>query len=698
MIPDGGAGVPVGTRAARAAREAVPLAVAALAAFRGAGLPMTSDIAFHLIRAGNSLLRGSLDGWSLPPGGVHAPLLGSLAVAFAALFTGDPEGKILVSGCAVLALTAWWLVRTLMRERDITAALLAAAFLLLPSGLAASFNHRPDAALGGLLLAVAWNRARRGEAAPLALAPAWLAVLTTPWALPAALGLHFAPGLRRRRSVVAFLPVAAVAGVVVVLSASLVPGRHLEILRGIFGEVRPGAAGLRSSVAALRLVWGGGLLLAPLALAFAKTETRLPARFLGPFAGALAAAFLLGGPGAFLGATAVFAPAAALVFALVASRFPDRPGAERRPLAVALLLPLLVMLLGGGTTAQRQLELRASAVRDAQLGTLFWEQKDLPGSIAAERTGALAAMSGRIVHVLRRDGSLPQPLPRWFVFAEGLLPTTPRERTQFDEPGFLAAYAPREVRRGESNLIADVVWTLREPPSERPPAGYPPALRRAWEARAAGDTARCAARLEEAVRLEPSDLGLARESLGLLREHEGDADASAALLEEARRRDPVAILARAHLADRAISRGEIPRADSLLTEAFRVQRDSGPLRGVRVRLFAAAGYPAEAERESAAAIFADPTEGRLLVNHGILLWRRGATGEARELWTRAVHLDPAQRRYLGRFEAAADTLSPPPLQPIFSAVDFHPPSPAGAHPDTTAAPPPDPATGSRGMR
>ncbi|MBZ0267746.1 hypothetical protein K8I85_06290, partial [bacterium] len=42
---------------------------------RGSASPMTSDAGFHLLRAGNVLLTGSLDAYRVAPGGEHAPLL-----------------------------------------------------------------------------------------------------------------------------------------------------------------------------------------------------------------------------------------------------------------------------------------------------------------------------------------------------------------------------------------------------------------------------------------------------------------------------------------------------------------------------------------------------------------------------------------------------------------------------------------------
>jgi tetratricopeptide (TPR) repeat protein len=338
---------------------------------------------------------------------------------------------------------------------------------------------------------------------------------------------------------------------------------------------------------------------------------------------------------------------------------------------LAFLAPLLVMLITSPADRRHRARLRAAAVRDAQIGAFLWEAEEVPGTVVAERTGAIAAMSGRPVEPLRGDGALPSPAPRWVALSGGLLPATDAERALFDDPGFLQQFAPLPLKRGRAHDVDDAVWTRREPPADRAGPDYARALRAAWEARAAGDTA-AASLLEEAVAHEPAGCGLARESLGLAREEAGDVAGSAALLEEARRRDPACAAARAHLADRALSVGDVARADSLVSEAFRFQRRSGELRGVRARLFALAGYPEDAEREAATAILECPRNARLIVNHGILLWRRGAHEEAREMWRRAVRADPDQLRYLGDFEDAPGDAPAPPLRPITTDVGFRP--------------------------
>lgn len=657
---------------------AFPAAAFALGVTRGSGLPMTSDTAFHLVRAGNSFLRGSLDGWSLPPGGTHAPWLGAFVTAFGALFADDPEGKILVSGCALLGAAAALLARVLASLENALVAVLGIALLLLPPGLASSFNHRPDAALGGVLLLLAASHALRDEPAHRALWPAWIAALATPWAIPAALTLQVVPGLRGRRDPLAFAPVLTVVAATAALSWSLPAGAHGQFLVGLFGEVGAPGAAFGERVETIRIAWGGGLLLLPLLLSIGPRETRLPARVMLPWAASAACVFLFGTAGAFRGATAALAPTACLGLALVAARVPDPAqagGAFRRPIVLALLLPLLAALLTTRDDRALRDRVRGDAVRDAQLGAILWADLKEPGDIAAERTGALAAISGRVAHGLRDDGSLPVPLPRYIVLAGGKLPMSDRERALFESPGFLAAYAPCELRRGRASEFADAIWVRRTPPAAQVDPDYARTLSRAWAAQASGDSA-AIEYFRDAVTIEPTGLGLAREGLGIELERRHEEPAAETAFEEARARDAACVLARGHLADRALTRHQIPHADSLINEAFRFQRQLAELRGTRARLFAIAGYPAEAEKESAVAVRANPRDARLLVNHGILLWRRGATDEAREVWSRALRADPQQVRYLGKFEAAPASAPAPPLIPLFSDVGFAPVRPS----------------------
>jgi tetratricopeptide (TPR) repeat protein len=359
---------------------------------------------------------------------------------------------------------------------------------------------------------------------------------------------------------------------------------------------------------------------------------------------------------------------------------------------LALLIPTLVVLLGSGDHRTLRAELRGSAVRDAQLGAILWSDLKEPGAVAAEETGALAALSSRTAYPLRRDGTLPSDMPRYVVLSGGEIPSTDREQALFDSATFLASYAPCELRRGRANEIRDAVWVRRAPPASSATPAYARALRAAWTAQRAGDDSTTLARFAEAAALEPPGLGLAHEGLGIALERRREEPAAQRALEEARSRDPACVLARGHLADRALSLGEIPRADSLVTEAFRFQRELPELRGTRARLFALAGYAKQAEMESASALRAGPLDGRILVNHGILLWHRGAAAEAREMWRRAVRVDPRQIRYLGKFEAAPDSAPAPPLMPLFSDVGFlakGSPAPADVNGGrSSSAPPP----------
>ncbi len=674
MIPDD---APGSRSVPRGVGVVLPLAAAGVGILRGLGSPMTSDVGFHLVRAGNSLLRLSLDAWTVPPGGTHAPPLGALASALGAALTADPERKLALAGAVLLGVVAAWIVRVLLRAGGLPVALLGVSFLLLPPGLAASFPHRPDAALGGLLLAIALERARRGSRAPRATWPAWLAILATPWALPAAIALHVSPGLPDRFSPRALAAPAAVVAALAGAAAALPPGHRGEAIRYLVEAARPGTGGWLSAADALRSAWAGGLLLLPLAAAFGRGPGRQPARSIVPFVVALGAAFGLAAPGEFLGATALFAPAASLLLARTAAGIAPRSAAGPRLLVLAFLLPLLALLLGLGDTERQRRELRAAAVRGAQLGVLLWRQGDAGATAAAEATGALAALSGRPVHPLRADGALPDPRPDWVVFAQGRAPSTRREIAAFESPGFLAAYAPRTVRRGETGAVRDTVWALRPVPLSPAGPGYAHALRTAWQAGIAGDDARAEQALVDAVRAGPDGPGFAHEALGVRRERQGDATRSLELLAEARARDPGSLVARAHLADRALSAGDTAGADTLLAEISAREPEWVLLHALRARRLAAAGRADAAERESAAAAdaaatVAPPAEGRILVNHGILLWRRGAHAEARAVWTRAVAADPGQRAYLGRFESAADSLPAPPVRAVLTDIGFDP--------------------------
>ena len=152
--------------------------------------------------------------------------------------------------------------------------MLGVALLLLPPGLApSSFNHRPDAALGGVLLLIAAVRALRDEPASRArCSPRGCGVATTRRGrgkLAASLqdyagGVMCAPFARshRHRRRGALLPPG---------------GRTQPGTRGpLPGESSPGRGALRESLDALNRQ-GGGLLLLPLALA-ATRRSRVPAR------------------------------------------------------------------------------------------------------------------------------------------------------------------------------------------------------------------------------------------------------------------------------------------------------------------------------------------------------------------------------------------------------------------------------------
>ncbi|MCA9753626.1 MAG: hypothetical protein KC591_15635, partial [Gemmatimonadetes bacterium] len=120
---------------------------------RGLTLPATTDAGFLLLGAGNALLRGTVDAYAVPPGGLHSPPLGAIVTAGFALFVDSPEAKILLAGAVLLGITAALVAAGIARRAGLVAALAAAAFVILPPTFAAAFTRRPDAALAAALVA-----------------------------------------------------------------------------------------------------------------------------------------------------------------------------------------------------------------------------------------------------------------------------------------------------------------------------------------------------------------------------------------------------------------------------------------------------------------------------------------------------------------------------------------------------------------
>ena len=242
---------------------------------------------------------------------------------------------------------------------------------------------------------------------------------------------------------------------------------------------------------------------------------------------------------------------------------------------------------------------------------------------------------------------------RAVVLSGGRLPLTDRERALFREPRFSRGYAPIDLRRGATR--SPTVWSgaRRRRPGERR------LKRAAWRGRRRPSRTRpplCAS--AEAAAIEPrgprppsrTRVGHRSSSAGLAR-----APAAAIAFEEARSRDPACVLA----ALTRIARDHARRnhACRLLiskrsTSTARLRTSPGACTSVRrVRLSdgGGEGQPLRSARTG---------DARLLVNHGVLLWRRGAAEEARVAWRRAITLDPQQVRDTLGFEAAAPAHAP----------------------------------------
>lgn len=642
-----------------------------LACVRGSGAPMTSDAGYHLLRAGNSLLTVSLHAYAAPPGGDHAPLLGALVTAFGAMFSGGGEAALLVPGCALLGAAAAALVLALARRGETSLAVLGVAFLLLPPAGVSSFTYRPDAALAGLLLLIAVDRQLRGGTATSVLVPVWASTLAAPWTLPAAITLQIAHARHRSTWL---LPLGA-GGLVAALSLALPAGARGEILQGLFGEVSL-SADPAGRIDTIRRVWGGGLLLlGPLLIPLFVRAARLPAAV--HVASAATALFLLvgGGHGAFRAGSAALLPVMALLFTIVAGTLPDARtvAGPRRPVLFALLLPLLLFLLGAREDAAERLDVRTATARDAQIAVFLRDQWKTPGDVMAGRTGALGAICDRTVRPLPTGPLASEDLPSVIVLGSGLEPAgaRPVERALFLDPLFLARYTPLEFRRGRAVDIPDAVW-VRVNDLGTVGEAYGQALLAAGEAHRAGDDDGERLALEQAQIHEPSGHARAREGLGLWHEREGHAEEAERYFDAARERDPFAIRARGHLIDRALARGGILRADTLVTEAIHFNPYLAELRGTRARLFAQVGALPEAIVEAKAAVRLAPRNGRLLTNWGILLWQTGRFDDARSAWQRAIRADSGMLSYLGDFDRAPTELPPPPLLPLFTDVGFTP--------------------------
>lgn len=629
---------------------------------------MTSDAGYHLLRVGNEILTGSLHAFAVGAGGLHGPLLGAVVTAFGALPAGGgSEVALLIPGSVLLGASAAALAWHWARTADRSVAVLAVALLLIPPSVAASFTLRPDAALAGLLLLLAFTRATSDGTDAGVLVPAWLAPLAAPWTLPAALALSAARVRRPRTLVYPALAVALVAG----CSLALPDGSKLEVLRGLFGEVSftTETGGL---VDGLRRVWGGGVLFfVPLLLPLAVPSTRPPVAV---YAGWAASALLLllgSEPGAFRAGSAALLPAAAFFAGGIAWRFPDprSAAAPRRPVLLALLVPALLLLFDGGHARDEGRALRRLATREQQIGVFLRDGWKEPGNILGSRVGALGAVSGRPAEPI--GNRIPDRLPGIIVLGDGLFPAGEAESALYEDPRFLARYAAVEFRRGPRIDTLDAIWVHMDD-FAMVPKPYADALLFAEIARRENHPDEERRNLLEAHAFEPAHLGRAREALGLHHERLGNAAQAERYFDSARERDPFMVRSRGHLIDRALARGSILRADTLVTEAVQFNPHLAEVRGTRARLFSAAGLGWEAVQEAEAAVRLEPGNGRLLVNLGIFLWQRGSFEEAKEAWHLAIRQDRDLLAYLGNFDNAPTDLPAPPSLPLFTDVEFAP--------------------------
>jgi tetratricopeptide (TPR) repeat protein len=661
-------------------RDALLAAVAfGLGWIRGWSLPTVSDGAFHLVRAGTYLLSGSLDGYASPPGGDGAPPLGALVGALGALAADSPQSVSRFPGGVLLGASAAAVGWILARRRSRALAVLGVAFLLLPPAFASAFNARPDAALGGCLLVAAMGRRLRPGPTGVSAGLGWLAALATPIALPAALGLELTAERSERRDPRRYLGLLGFAMVVALLSVSLPAGRQGEILRAIFTGWTLSFEGIPTTLVTIRRLFAYGSLLAvPLVVPLLFRQGKLPKPVLLPWLAALAGAILFSEPEAFRLSLAALLPPTALVLTLAVAGIPEQKNTRDAPpriVLLAMLIPVALLIFGTAEDRNQRRAQTEESARYAQTAEFLEERYEPSGAVLSELTGALAVYSKRIILPLGSPGApLPLEPPQIVLWRAGMRPSDAAERSLFQRPDFLGRYAPLSFRRGRTRAIVDFVWVprSREVDLEGFDPRYPTALLDGWDAHADSDPERARAAFRLAAEREPAGLGIAHEWLGVVLEMTGESEASEEAFRQARGRDPTTVRARGHLIDRALSAGQILRADTLLTEALRFNSHESKLWGTRARLTSLAGYLSEAVSISHHTVTLDPRNARILMNHGSLLWANGEQQYARELWSRAVRIDSRILRYLGDFENAPDDSPPPPLLPLFSFEGFSP--------------------------
>ena len=651
----------------------------AVGAVRAWTKPLISDGAFLLVRAGGAWVTGHPQRLAEPPGSHDAPFLGAIVTALGSIFSPDQETITRPAAALLYGTAAALLTHFLRRRVDLASTILGMALFLIPPAFGTAFALRPDAALGGVLLLAALGRTLEVGRRPGGVATAAVAALATPAALPAALALALWPDRRKEavggpRAWAGLLPAAGI----LALAAAIVPaaGRG-SLLSGLLAGWGAPFAGIASTGGALRDVWALGLLfLAPLLGPVLVRRARLPAVVQVAWSAAAATALLFCGEGAFREHSAALLPVACLLVVLRVAAIPDPqagPGTPRRPVMIAFLLPLALAMLGPGADERGRFEARAEASRLSQIGAVLeGEDPPLPdGSLLARRTGALAAHSNRAVEPLTRAAAVlsatSSARPAAVVLGGGLFPDAGIEWHLLDDSRFWAGWAPVPIRRGRQREQTDWVWRRRERPAAGVTADYARAQREALRAQLDGRMEDARRALERAVASEPEPLGLAREELGILEARHGD-PLQALELFEAARRDPAAVRARIRLADRALSHEDARAADSLLAAVESWSPSAPTLHAVRARREALRGSFAAAIRESEEAALLAPGDPRVLINHGVLLWRGGRPDSARLVWDRAIAVEPRAVRFLGDYRGAPDDSTPPPLLALFGPL------------------------------
>ncbi len=673
------------------------LAAFVLGILRAWTRPVLSDDVFQLVRVGGAWLTGRLDPLAIPPGSHDAPILGAVATAAGAVFAGGDEFLARPTASLFFGIAAGLLVRLLLRSVDRAGVVFGLLLFLLPPAMVTSFGLRPDAALGGVLLLWALGRIladeRRAGAGPVAIA--WIATLATPIALPAALTVLLVPGpagaarLRDPRRWVAPIAVVATWGL---LAMTLPAGARGEMLFAALGRWDLSFGGVASSGAALRDVWVFGLLfVGPLLGPWLVRGAGIPrAVHLGWSLSALAA-FALTGEDAFRAGSAALLPAACLLAARLVARIPDPKaagGGPSRPLLVAFAIPLILLVFGEDPDKDVRRLATARSARLAQIGALLTEPGTPAGDILVRRPGAMTAYGDRPVRPIAGGSGDPgiggeRGAPGVIVLEGGRLPRGRLEERVYLDGRFLAGWAPYPVLRGPDRRRPDVIWSRREVEEgdSASETGIDPAYSRdllnGVRAVERGHNPEAIRSLTSAADREPAPLGLAHEELGILLSRSGDMTGAIERFEAARR-DPAASRARVRLGDFALSRKQLLRADSLLTEASRWSRATPALRAVRARLFALTGHVEEAMIESEAAVRLAPEDARTLCNHGTLLWRTGQPDAARVMWDRVVRIDADAIRFLGNYRQAPDSAPSPPLLPLYGPPTVDPGSSRGA--------------------